>query len=292
VTEAETTAQGFSRRNFLSATAILAAVGLTVESLAYAPTAFANGTWGGYSNGAIPLSALVQINYPGVIPYHYCDDALDHVYMAPGASDRLLGMLAAYHSATGGYLRVSEGYRTFAGQVWLKANDNGTTPGQSPHGWGQAVDFDSGLITDAQIAWLATNGPTYDFAPLKDDKGHYDYNGPITPLPSTTTSYLEDDLTDMLYYVTGSTTYTTNGVKTPAVAVVPDSVWYQERPGAPLFYVAASAGASAEYSAFLGARFSNANAGRCAVPANQLGALIELRGQSLQPAATLAPLRT
>jgi hypothetical protein len=129
------------------------------------------------------------------------------------------------------------------------------------------------------------------------------YNSPLYPIryfsrpnwgsaPPPTTSYLEDDLTDMLYYVTGSTTYTTNGVKTPAVAVVPDSVWYQERPGSPLFYVAASAGASAEYSAFLGARFSNANAGRCAVPANQLGALIELRGQSLQPAATLAPLRT
>jgi len=173
---------GMSRRTALSLVAFLAAAGVTVEGLADGLPAFANGAWGGYSNGYIPLSALVQITYPGVIPYQYSSDALPYVYMAPGASDNLLGLLTSYHNATGGYLRVSEGYRTFAGQVWLHEHDNGGTPGTSNHGWGQAVDFDSGLLTGAQASWLNSNGGAWGFAPLSGDYGHYNYTGSITPI--------------------------------------------------------------------------------------------------------------
>jgi hypothetical protein len=160
--------------------AVVGATGLGITGVG-APSAFANGAWGGYANGYIPLADLDVIDYPGVIPYQYSSDALSQVYLAPGCSDRLLALLAAYHAAKGGYLRVSEGYRTYAGQEWLAANDNGGTPGQSNHGWAQAVDFDSGLLTSAQAIWLNANGPSYHFHPLAGDYGHYNYTGPITP---------------------------------------------------------------------------------------------------------------
>jgi hypothetical protein len=174
-----------SRRTALSLVAILAAAGIAFDAVFDNKAVYANGPWGGYSNGYIPLNALVQIDYPGVIPYQYSSDALPHVYMAPGASENLLGLLAAYHAAAGGYLRVSEGYRTYAGQVWLEEHDNGGPAGTSNHGWGKAVDFDSGIITQPQVTWLAANGPTWGFSPLSGDLGHYNYSGPISaPTPT------------------------------------------------------------------------------------------------------------
>jgi hypothetical protein len=200
----------FARRDFLSLVAILASAGIATDWLFDTEPAAANGAWGGYSNGNIPLSALVQINYPGVVPFHYSNDALPYVYMAPGAAERLLLMLAAYHNAFGGYLRVSEGYRTYAAQVWLANNGNpprGGTPGQSNHGWGQAVDFDYGLLTTTQANWLNANGPSWEFHDLSGDYGHYNYTGPLGP-PLLTQ---EDPMAIMFYAPVG-------GVNTWAMA--------------------------------------------------------------------------
>ena len=178
--------------------ATLAALGL---DLLFADSALANGPWGGYANGYIPLSALDIVSYPGVVPYQYSSAALPSVYMAPGASDRLLSLLQNYHADTGGYLRVAEGYRSYAGQVYWYNQGNGGTPGHSNHGWGQAVDFDSGLLTSAQLSWLSTNGPMYYFFPLAGDLGHYNYTGPVGQASPTTNGQGDTMLGSLVYHV-------------------------------------------------------------------------------------------
>lgn len=191
-----------NRRTFLSAAAILAAAGVSIDLLAESPAASANAAWGGYSNGQIPLSALDVVTYPGVIPYQYSSAALPYVYLVSGCSQRLLQMLQQYHNAFGGYLRVAEGYRTLAGQQYWFNQGTGGPVGQSNHGWGEAVDFDKQLFTSQQAAWLASVGPSYYFFPLNGDYGHYNYTGPITPPPTMTSNGKSNML---LIYIPGTT---------------------------------------------------------------------------------------
>lgn len=104
-------------------------------------------TWGGYSNGQIPLSAMRFRPYSGSL-HPAASEAYDQLYAAA--------------QAAGFDLRVGEGYRPRAA--------GGATAGTSCHGLGLAVDIAS-LVTDDPRAtevfaspawqWLCANAERY-----------------------------------------------------------------------------------------------------------------------------------
>ncbi|PPF61475.1 hypothetical protein C5E11_15280 [Clavibacter michiganensis] len=128
-------------------------------------------------NGAIPLEDLVVISYPGV-------RADPPVYLRSDAASALLQMLDSYHSQTGDYLPVDEGYRDLAGQQrvfneygWPRA----AIPGTSNHGLAIAIDFVNPPVVRGASphAWLVENAAQFGFEPLTDpdEPWHWDYAG-------------------------------------------------------------------------------------------------------------------
>jgi hypothetical protein len=185
--------KGVNRRTLLAAMGSTAAtIALGLVALSETP-AFANGGWGGYSNGYIPLSAMVNVNYPGVNYWSWSsnpsDGAVGGVYMENAAAQALVAMLGAYNSEVGGYLAVNEGYRSFAGQEYWAANGSGGTPGMSFHGWGQAIDFDN--LSRAQHAWLINNCGRFSYEKLGSgvygefDYIHFNYQGTAGGAPAS-----------------------------------------------------------------------------------------------------------
>ena len=137
---------------------------------------------------------MTKISYPGVSYWSWssnpADGAVDGVYMEPAAGQSMINMLSAYHAATGGYLAVNEGYRTFAGQVYWRDHGTGGTPGLSNHGMGQAFDFDPGSLTLDQHSWVIANCGQFGYEKLGSgvfkayDWMHFNYKsaaaGPAT----------------------------------------------------------------------------------------------------------------
>lgn len=106
----------------------------------------AQGAWGGYENGKIPLSAMVEISVPVTGGYGVGDEK----YMHPDAAAAFEAMNAAYKKETGQDLSPSNAYRSLEGQKRAcPANKNigdrncsTVAPlGYSNHGWGLAIDF-------------------------------------------------------------------------------------------------------------------------------------------------------
>jgi hypothetical protein len=154
------------------------------------------GPWGGYTNGTIPLSALTAVNYPGVVPYGF-PGSLPAVYMKPDAAAGLTAMLSKYHSDTGSYLRVNEGYRTYAGQqywwdYWGHNSAKAAVPGTSNHGWGLAFDLES--PTYAQVSWVAVHGRDFGYTGIQSEDWHFDFSGTFAynPAPPPQTSNGEE----------------------------------------------------------------------------------------------------
>lgn len=180
VTDSQPT--GLSRRTLIGAAAAVAAAGVLAMSGPERASA-----WGGYSNGYIPLSAMTKVNFPGVNYWSWSsrpeDGAVDAVYMEPGAAQSLVALLSAYKAASGQYLVVNEGYRTFAGQVYWANHGSGGTPGQSNHGLGMAFDFDPSVYTRAQHSWVLANAARFNYKVLGSgvfeefDWMHFNYTG-------------------------------------------------------------------------------------------------------------------
>jgi hypothetical protein len=166
-----------TRRAFVGAVGVATLVSLGAP-ISAAP-AHAAQAWGGFQNGFIPLSAMTRVSYPGV-NYWYWDGpgTVDGVYLEPGAASALVSMLAAYASATGSYLNVNEGYRSYAGQQYWYGREPypGGAPGSSNHGWGKAVDFDS--FSTSQENWVRANCARFAYEPLAGDRVHFSYVGP------------------------------------------------------------------------------------------------------------------
>ncbi|WP_237774311.1 D-alanyl-D-alanine carboxypeptidase family protein [Actinosynnema sp. ALI-1.44] len=106
------------------------------------------GGWSGYPNGLIPASALCPI---GVGTHRLrCDAAFS-----------FQGLSAAFGSAFGRPLCVTDSYRTFEEQVRLYGVKPAlaAVPGTSNHGWGLAVDLCGGAQSfgTAEHAWLRAN---------------------------------------------------------------------------------------------------------------------------------------
>ena len=109
----------------------------------YPPSFDGARAWGGYPNGLIPPSAMCPLGAAG----HSlrCDAAA--AYRA---------MSAAFASAFGTPICITDSYRTYASQVKLYGEKPAlaAVPGTSNHGWGLAVDLCGGIETFGTAAVL------------------------------------------------------------------------------------------------------------------------------------------
>ncbi|MGY1738556.1 D-alanyl-D-alanine carboxypeptidase family protein [Geodermatophilus sp. SYSU D00684] len=142
----------------------------------YPPSFDGARAWGGYPNGLIPPSALCPIGVGG----HSlrCD-----------AAAAWRAMSAAFASAFGQPLCITDSYRTYAGQVRLYGEKPAlaAVPGTSNHGWGLAVDLCGGVdgFGTPQYAWMVANAgrfgwlhPTWaDPGNGREEPWHWEYAG-------------------------------------------------------------------------------------------------------------------
>jgi LAS superfamily LD-carboxypeptidase LdcB len=79
------------------------------------------------------------------------------------AAVALAGLNQAYTAQFGEELCITDGYRSYAQQVAVKAAKPGlaATPGKSNHGWGLAVDFCADSYSGQRWDWLKEHGPQY-----------------------------------------------------------------------------------------------------------------------------------
>jgi hypothetical protein len=107
----------------------------------------------GLSNGALPPNMLAPLSWA---PGHS---------LRPEAARAAEAMNAAYRSAFGVNISVTDSYRTLAGQRAVFADKPGLAaePGTSEHGWGKALDLGGGVQTfgTPQHEWVVRNGPTF-----------------------------------------------------------------------------------------------------------------------------------
>ncbi|MGL5858613.1 MAG: D-alanyl-D-alanine carboxypeptidase family protein [Angustibacter sp.] len=105
----------------------------------------------GYPNGAIPMPALCPLwGAPGL-------------RLRADAAAAFNRLSRAYAAEFGRPICVTDGYRTFATQVRLRAQKPtlAAQPGTSNHGWGTAVDLCGGIESFGTIehAWMQVHAP-------------------------------------------------------------------------------------------------------------------------------------
>jgi len=141
--------------------------------------------WGGYTNGRIPASALVDVGGGHLLQ--------------PDAARNFLGLVAAVRARTGATISFGAGqeaYRDYDRQVYWKNyyTKKGTpkmaaTPGTSNHGWGRAVDI-SGYGPVGGTVWkvLAELAPQFGYShatgAATGESWHWEYVGAIGSAPS------------------------------------------------------------------------------------------------------------
>ena len=132
--------------------------------------------WGGYPNGLIPPSAMCPLGVAG----HSlrCDAAA--AYRA---------MSAAFASAFGTPICITDSYRTYAGQVKLYGEKPAlaAVPGTSNHGWGLAVDLCGGIerFGTSAYRWMSANAGRYgwlhpewaDPGNGREEPWHWEFSG-------------------------------------------------------------------------------------------------------------------
>lgn len=132
-----------------------------------------------YANGQYPASAIALI--PGT-----------QQYIRKDLVGAVTALRAAFQERFGKPLQVTDGYRPYSVQerifrqryttnyarsakidhrIWqglswwrLPGYASASTPGRSNHGWGQAIDFGSGVntsLTSAEHRWMRDNAPRY-----------------------------------------------------------------------------------------------------------------------------------
>jgi hypothetical protein len=143
-----------------------AAGALPVEcgNTVYPPSHDGSRAWGGYPNGLIPPSALCPLGVAG------------HALRCDAAA-AWRAMSAAYRSAYGTPMCITDSYRGYASQVRLYGEKPALAaiPGTSNHGWGLAVDLCGGIDSygSAQYAWMTANAGRFGFVhPTWADPGN------------------------------------------------------------------------------------------------------------------------
>lgn len=103
-------------------------------------------------NGRLPASALTRLSW-----------TVHKVANAAAPSLELLN--AAYRAKFGHNITVTDGYRTYAGQVaaYAAKPNLAAKPGTSNHGLGLAVDLGGGInrFGTSQYEWMMDNAPKY-----------------------------------------------------------------------------------------------------------------------------------
>ena len=143
----------------------------------------------GVSNGELPDDLLCPIPWQ------------PNERLLCAAMDNFIRLNEAYHLQFGTDLPILNGYRDLASQyqVHWDAPDMTAIPGQSNHGFGQAIDFNWDIFSawDApEVSWMLEHGPSYGFrlpsalGPDTDrpEPWHYEFG----------TSYSENDRADFL----------------------------------------------------------------------------------------------
>lgn len=184
------------------------------------------GYWG-YPNGNIPTSAMTKIYSRG-----------GNFYLKPDAAYWWLRLMDAYAEKWGVPLEITDGYRTYAEQVYYwNAYQAGwgnvaAYPGTSNHGWAMAVDIYTpsfgGSANAEQHKWLQQNAPSFGWTwttgKASGESWHWEFTGglakPAETKPSVPIYQEEDDEVTIYYkdkdtgFVYGlDTTATTDGLK-------------------------------------------------------------------------------
>lgn len=185
------------RRLVIIVLGLLLAFGIVLGQSA--TPAHANGAWGGYSNGNIPLSKMI---------------AVPNGHLRIDAAAGYGSMNAAFKKRFGYELGITEAYRSYGTQVkiwnaryvahskkvknsieykgkyWTKKKNVSVAavPGTSIHGWGLAVDLNSHVNESGSIQkrWADKYGPSYGWYPVGNSFGeawHFEF----TPSKKTTT---------------------------------------------------------------------------------------------------------
>jgi len=125
--------------------------------------------WGGYKNGAIPLSALAPIPWTSGPP----DPSAPWngtLYLRPDALTALENLDNAFKAQFGYDIPINDAYRTLAEQEADSGQYGGeaATPGTSTHGLGLAIDFgDTGhnrlQAGSAEFNWLEANAGQFGY---------------------------------------------------------------------------------------------------------------------------------
>lgn len=131
-----------------------------------------SGGWGGYSNGKIPIQAMVQIGRGQ--------------YLRADAAKAFNDLNWAFGQAFGRGISITDSYRTLSSQQRLAVTKPGlaATPGTSNHGWGVALDLGGGINNHgtAQNNWMKQHAGQFGFGPLSGRMGqkepwHWEYRG-------------------------------------------------------------------------------------------------------------------
>jgi hypothetical protein len=136
---------------------------------------------------AVPGWANGRLAPEGLVP-------VAGVRLAPEAAAAFADLLAAARR-DGVPIVVTDGYRSYEAQVDVKARKPhlAATPGTSQHGWGIAVDLDTGA-TD--MAWFHANAGAYGWVlpawarpgGSKPEPWHWEYVGGVAPPTSAPTT--------------------------------------------------------------------------------------------------------
>jgi hypothetical protein len=165
--------------------------------------------WGGFQNGRIPTSAMVE--FEGTGKYLQADAAssltrlFDATQKATGARPYIAAWqdlnrdLAEQITLLGqNYTAVTSGSYAFIwnGKKWRKTGPiTCAMPGTSNHGWARAADIS--FPTPASRSWFRAHCGEYFWTNAGDAFGedwHKEYHGPITTTAGTGTR-IEDDMT-------------------------------------------------------------------------------------------------
>lgn len=130
----------------------------------------------------------------------------DHLRLIPAAATSITRLAAAFEAEFSKPLYLSDAYRTYAQQVYLK-KIKGTfaaTPGKSNHGLGLAIDMASRINIDGsdEHRWMEANGPSFgwinpywaeDYNPGngEHEPWHWEYHHNLNTYP---TPIQEDDM--------------------------------------------------------------------------------------------------
>lgn len=129
--------------------------------------------WGGFSNGDIPTSAMVQVESGD--------------FLEPNAAAAWYAMQAACYAETGVWISINEAYRSLADQwyYWnLYQSGQGNVaayPGNSNHGRGVAVDM---YGYDAAWSWLQRRAGDFGWSwatgRASGERWHWEYVGGLS----------------------------------------------------------------------------------------------------------------